>query len=98
MDMSKISIEEVLHIAHLARLNINKTDAQMLTLQMNDILKYMEKLDELDTEGIIPTSHPLQMPTVWREDEVKSYGDLAEVLANSPERDGNFIAVPKIIE
>jgi aspartyl-tRNA(Asn)/glutamyl-tRNA(Gln) amidotransferase subunit C len=96
--MSKISIEEVMHVAHLARLNISESEAKLLTAQMNDILKYMEKLNELNTDGVVPTSHPLQMSTAWREDEVKPNADFENALANSPEREGNFIVVPRVIE
>lgn len=96
--MAKISREEVMHVAHLARLNISENDAELLTAQMNDILKYMEKLNELDTEGVIPTSHPLQMATAWREDEVKPNTDFESALENSPEREGTFIVVPRVIE
>lgn len=96
--MSKISIKEVMHVAHLARLNISEDEAKVLTAQMNDILKYMEKLNELNTDEVVPTSHPLQMSTAWREDEVKPNADFESALANSPEREGNFIVVPRVIE
>ena len=86
------------HVAHLARLRIPSDQIEMLTGQMNQILSYMEKLGELDTEGVEPTSHPVPLPTAWREDEVKASLDPEKALANAPERADQFVVVPKVIE
>ncbi len=89
--------EEVLHVAHLARLSLDPEEVELFTRQLNDILKYIEKLEELETQGITPLAHVIPVFNAFRDDEVKA--GLARDLAlnNAPAREeGNFV-VPRVI-
>ena len=96
--MASITRKEVEHVAGLARLNIPEDQIGMFTEQMNVILGYMSKLEELDTSGVEPTSHPVSLPTAWREDVVVESPDPGKALANCPDEKDGFIVVPKVIE
>jgi aspartyl-tRNA(Asn)/glutamyl-tRNA(Gln) amidotransferase subunit C len=65
--------------------------------QLHDILTYVAKLNELDTEGVTPTTHAISMVNAFREDEVKPSLDREKTLANGPQQDGEFFVVPQII-
>ncbi|KAF9125120.1 hypothetical protein BGX30_000595 [Mortierella sp. GBA39] len=79
------------HVAKLARLNFTPEEEQMLTEQLNAILQYAEKLNELDTDGVEPTTHVLHLSNVMREDEAKDSLPIEKVMANAPEEeDGQF--------
>ncbi len=93
----KITREEVEHIAVLARLEMGPEEIEFYGGHMNDILAYMDKLAELDTEGVPPTSHATATVNAFREDEVKPWLSQDEALANAPESDGESIIVPKVI-
>lgn len=94
----KISIHEVEHVANLSRLTFTESEKEIFRGQMDAILSYIDKLGELDTTGVEPTSHVLPITNVMREDEVKPSLSPDEALANAPERSGSFYRVPKIIE
>ncbi len=94
----KISRKEVEYVAHLARLKLSEDEADKFTAQMGQILSYFEKLTELNTEGIEPTSHSVPMVNAFREDLVKPSLLVEDALANAPDKEGNFFKVPKIIE
>ncbi|TMZ33904.1 Asp-tRNA(Asn)/Glu-tRNA(Gln) amidotransferase subunit GatC, partial [Klebsiella pneumoniae] len=81
-----ISKEQVEHIAQLARLSLAPDEVERFTEQLNDILRFAEKLNELDTEGVEPTSHVMPMTNVLREDEVKPSWPRERVLVNAPEQ------------
>lgn len=85
-------------MAHLARLEFSEDEIEQFTDQLNSILEYMEKLNELDTSGIEPTSHPIPLPTAWREDESRPGIGGDKITGQAPEADGDFVAVPKVIE
>lgn len=92
-----ISKEEVKHIAELAHLKITEDEVELFTRQLGDILDYIEKLDELDTDDIVPTAHTIPIKNVLREDKAEPSLDRDKALANAPEeRDGQF-RVPRII-
>jgi len=95
--MMKISPKEVEHLAVLARLELSPTTLELYGGQMNDILGYMEKLAELDTEGLAPTTHATATTNAFREDEVKPSLAREEALQNAPASDGESIIVPKVI-
>lgn len=61
--MSRISIEEVKHVAHLARLAITDEEAEMFTEQLDSIISFAEELNEVDTDNVEPTTHVLKMKT-----------------------------------
>lgn len=92
-----LSKEEVLHIAQLARLQLNPEEVGLIARQMNDILIYMEQLNELDTAGVEPTSHALHLSNAFREDQVQPSLPLEESLANAPERGRSAFIVPKVL-
>jgi aspartyl-tRNA(Asn)/glutamyl-tRNA(Gln) amidotransferase subunit C len=85
-------------IAHLARLSLSEREKERFSQQLGSILMYVEKLNELDTIGIEPTSHVIEMHNVMREDTLWSSLPSDSALANAPDRSGNFYRVPKIIE
>ena len=93
----KITREEVIHVANLARLDVDKTLIDKFALQIGKILEYVDSLKRVDTEGVQPTSHAISMTNAFREDDEKESFDRDSVLANAPEKeDGNFV-VPKVI-
>jgi aspartyl-tRNA(Asn)/glutamyl-tRNA(Gln) amidotransferase subunit C len=92
-----VSRKDVEHIAELARLKFNEDELENFTNQLNEILTYVEKLDELDTENVEPLSHPVENNNVFRDDIVKPSVPKDEALKNSPEKDENFFRVPKVI-
>jgi aspartyl-tRNA(Asn)/glutamyl-tRNA(Gln) amidotransferase subunit C len=94
----KITTKEVEYVAKLARLKLTEQEKDLFTQQLDSILDYMGKLNELDTEKVPPTSHVLPLKNVMREDEVKDSHLQEELLSNAPERDDNFFSVPKIID
>ncbi len=93
-----IDIKEVTHIAKLARLSLTGAELELYSTQLSGILGYVEKLKELDTGGIEPTSHVLDLKNVMREDRVRPSLPEDEVLANAPDRKDGFYRVPRIIE
>lgn len=96
--MSRISKEEVKHVAHLARLALTEEDIQKFTQQLDAMITYAEQLNELDTENVEPTSHVLNMKNVMREDISEKGLPVEEVLKNAPEHEDGQIKVPSIIE
>jgi aspartyl-tRNA(Asn)/glutamyl-tRNA(Gln) amidotransferase subunit C len=93
----KISPEEVKHVADLARLEMTPEEVESMTQQLDGILSYVAKLNELDTEGVQPTTHAISIVNVFREDQVKPSLDREDVLANAPQQDGESFVVPKVI-
>ena len=94
----KISKKEVEHVADLARLELKEEDKEKFTEQLSDILTYVEKLNELDTENTEPTSHVLTIENVFKEDKTKDSLSSDDALANSPEREHKHFKVPKIVD
>lgn len=94
----KISLEEVSHIARLARLHLSQEEKEKFSSQLSNILTYMEKLNELDTSNIEPTSHVIPLKNVFREDRLEPSLSSEEALKNAPDRSDNFFRVPRIIE
>lgn len=96
--MSRISIDQVKHVADLARLAITDEEAEMFAKQLDAIITFAEQLNELDTENVPPTSHVLDMRNVMREDIPEPGLPREEVLKNAPnQQDGQF-RVPAILE
>lgn len=94
----KISQEQVMHVAKLARLAMTPDETERFTEQLSHILSYVEKLNELDTSRVEPTSHVLPLSNVFREDRVIPSLPTEKVLENAPDSEGPFFRVPKIIE
>ena len=93
----KITREEVEYVASLARLNLKEEELVRMTGQLDNILAYVAKLDELDTEGVVPTTHAFSITNAFREDEVIASLPREEALANAPEENGEAFVVPRII-
>lgn len=92
-----VTKKDVEHIAELARLKVDETELESYTDQLNQILTYVEKLNELDTENVEPLSHPVEGSNVFRQDELKPCTPREEALKNAPEKDEEFFKVPKVI-
>lgn len=95
--MAGITISEVKHVAKLARLTFDEHELDGLTSQLNDILGYISKLEELDTEGIPPTTHAIKLLNVFRDDVVKPSIANRDALANAPGKEEGAFTVPRII-
>jgi aspartyl-tRNA(Asn)/glutamyl-tRNA(Gln) amidotransferase subunit C len=98
MDEKRITIEQVRHVARLARLELSPAAEQSLQSDLSAILGYVDKLNELDTDNVEPTTQVGEPGTQMREDEVTNRPAPDEMLANAPARSRNFFKVPKIIE
>ena len=92
-----VTIKDVEHVAKLARLEFTQAEKEKFTHQLNEILAYMEKLNELDTSNVEPLSHVIELNNVMREDEVKPSYPQEEMLKNAPDRTEKFFKVPKVI-
>jgi len=93
-----ITREEVLQVARLARLALSSAEGDKIREQLDSILSYIRQLDRLDTSGVVPTSHAIEMGTPFRDDSVKPFGEKEEILKNAPDREEDFFRVPRIIE
>lgn len=96
--MSKIAAEDVEYVAGLAQLRLDDAAKERLTKEMGDILHYMDKLNELDTDNIEPMMHAMAITNVFREDEVRPSLSHDEALRNAPLDDGEYFLVPRILD
>ena len=94
----KIQTEEIHKVAHLARLELSEDESQRLTGDMNNILGYIDKLAELNTEKVEPTSHAVPVTNAFREDTCKDFFSTEEGLSNAPDAEDGSFKVPKVIE
>lgn len=94
----KITSAEVRHVATLARLDLAQDEQERLAGELDRILEYMDKLSELDTDGVEPLSHAVDVVNVLRPDRVVNQPRTEDLLRNAPARDDDFLSVPKIIE
>jgi aspartyl-tRNA(Asn)/glutamyl-tRNA(Gln) amidotransferase subunit C len=97
-NLVKISVEDVRHVAALARLELSQDEERRLVAELGAILEYVEKLAELDTEGVAPTAQVLDVGSGFRDDVVENQPNVEALLAEAPDRSGSFFKVPKIIE
>ncbi len=93
-----ISSEDVVHVAKLARLSLSDQEKLELTHQLNAILTYVEQLQQLDTEGVVPTSHPMPLHNVMRLDIVQPSLSIEKVMLNAPEVENGQFKVPAVLE
>ncbi|MGE7602842.1 Asp-tRNA(Asn)/Glu-tRNA(Gln) amidotransferase subunit GatC [Peribacillus sp. NPDC097675] len=96
--MSRISMDQVKHVAHLARLAITEEEAEKFQQQLDQMISFAEQLNELDTDEVKPTSHVLDMKNVMREDVSKPGLPVEEVVKNAPDSKDGYIRVPSIME
>ncbi|ALS29600.1 glutamyl-tRNA amidotransferase [Paenibacillus sp. 32O-W] len=93
-----ITVKDVEHVADLARLELSDQEKELFTEQLNAILKYAEKLGELDTDDVEPTSHVLPLADVMRDDEVRESLPLEAVMRNAPDEEDGQFKVPAVLE
>ena len=93
-----ITKKDVEHVAKLAQLELSDSEKETLTKQLGDILKFVEKLGELNTDGVEPTYSVIPVSNVTRADAEKPSFTQDEALANAPEKDMGFFKIPKIME
>ncbi len=93
----KLSKDEVLKIANLARLELSPAEVETYGDQLSAILDYVETLNKLDVSNIEPTAHAVMVPTPFRTDETAADTTMEKSLANAPDREGTFFKVPKVI-
>ena len=92
--MARITKEEVLHVAKLARLELSDDDVAKFQEQLSDILEAVSKVSELDLSDVPPTAHPLEIANAWAEDVPRDCLPLDDVFANAPDRDGDYFRTP----
>ncbi|MDQ6421524.1 Asp-tRNA(Asn)/Glu-tRNA(Gln) amidotransferase subunit GatC [Paenibacillus sp. LHD-117] len=93
-----ITLKDVEHVANLARLELTDAEKAQFTDQLNAILKYAEKLNELNTDDVEPTSHVLPITNVMRDDVRKESLPIEKVLLNAPDEEDGQIKVPAVLE
>ena len=93
----KISKEEILHVAHLARLELDDTAIDKFVAQIGTVLEYVDQLKGVDTEGVKPTSHAISLTNAFREDEPREHLETGKALANAPESEEGSFIVPKVV-
>ena len=94
----KITLQEVEHVARLARLELSGAEKERMRRELDGILSYIDKLRGLDTTGVEPTSHAVPLTNVLRDDVEKPSLPRDEMLANAPDRNRELFRVPRIIE
>jgi aspartyl-tRNA(Asn)/glutamyl-tRNA(Gln) amidotransferase subunit C len=93
-----ISLDDVGHVATLARLGLSPAERELMRTQLSSILAYVESLRELDTSNVPPSSHVIQIENVSRPDVHEPGLPLAEVMANAPDRQGDYFSVPAVLD
>ena len=94
----KIEKDKIKYTANLARMSLTPEEEELFSRQLNDILHYMDKLNELDTKDVEPVSHAVLMGNVFREDKIKRSLSNEQALKNSRDKKNGFFKVPRIIE
>ncbi len=94
----KLSREEVLHIALLARVGLTETEVDRFREQLSNILENFEVLQQIDTSGIPPTAQSISLQNVVKDDEVSASLPQSEILANAPRKEGEFFRVRPVLE
>ena len=93
----KITREEVIHVANLAHLELDEKEIERFSDQIGTILDYFEKLNQVDTTGVKPTFHAIDLVNAFREDTQHEHLDRNEALSNAPEKNEGSFLVPRII-
>ena len=94
----KLNKEQVLHIARLSKLGLTEDEVEKMSEQLSNILENFEILNKVDTDGVPPTAQPNALTNVLKDDVVKPSLPQDEVLANAPQRDGDYIRVKVVLE
>jgi aspartyl-tRNA(Asn)/glutamyl-tRNA(Gln) amidotransferase subunit C len=98
MAETRITLEQVRHVALLARLELSPQDEERLRADMDEMLAYVDKLNELDTKDVAPTTQVGEAGTPMRDDEVTNQPAADAMLSDAPSRERGFFKVPKIID
>lgn len=93
----KITPEEITHVANLARLHMTQDEVEAMARQLDEILTYVAKLNELETETIVSTTHAISIVNAFRADEVQASLPRDKALANGPLQNGESFVVPRVI-
>lgn len=93
-----VTTQDVHGVAELARLRFSPAEEERLAEELNRILQYMDKLNELDTTGVEPTSHVLPLANAFRRDEATPFPAAGEIAAAAPQHQGDYFKVPRIID
>ncbi len=89
---------ELKHIARLARLRFKDEELKVFESQVEGILKFVDQLKEVDIQGVQPTTHPLSLSNVFREDKPQVSLPMDEFMKRAPKSRGRFFEVPKVVE
>jgi aspartyl-tRNA(Asn)/glutamyl-tRNA(Gln) amidotransferase subunit C len=93
-----LSPQQVRKVAHLSRLKLTDDQVAKFTRQLGDVLQYVEQLNSVDTTGVEPMAHAVEVHNVFRDDEQQPSLPRERALANAPRADGRFFLVPQILE
>lgn len=96
--MTRITTDEIRHLAALCRIAMSDDEVGAMREQMSNILDNIDVLNRVDTRGVTPTGHSVDLVSVMREDEARDSIPLEDALANAPNRDGDFIRVRAALE
>ncbi len=96
--MNQITSDEVRHLSLLCRVAMTDDDVALMREQMSNILGNISILNQVDTEGVEPTGHSVDLVSVMRDDEVEPSTNIEDALANAPTREGDFIRVRAVLE
>ena len=94
----EVNVELIDKLAHLSRLQFNDSEKEQVQTDLQRMIRFVEKLNELDTTGVAPLLHMSDGINVLRDDEVEGSITRAEALQNAPQQDGVFFKVPKVIK
>ena len=92
-----VTTKDIEYVAHLAKLKLSDEEKERLVGQMGDIVEFANKISELDTDGVNPTNHILEVKNVFREDELKESYSREDILKNAPAKEAGCIVVPSIV-
>ncbi|ANQ50824.1 Asp-tRNA(Asn)/Glu-tRNA(Gln) amidotransferase subunit GatC [Flammeovirga sp. MY04] len=95
MIIDKDTIEK---IAHLSRLELDKDKEEKMLKSMNEIVEWVAKLEEVDTDGVEPLTHMTGEQSVWRQDKAARTLSHEDALKNAPKKDADYFRVPKVLE
>ena len=93
----KITRDEIIHVANLARLHIDDGEVEKLACQIGNILEYVDMLERIDTSGVEPTTHTVSLTNALRDDVPVEHPGVEKSLANAPEKENDFFVVPKVL-
>jgi aspartyl-tRNA(Asn)/glutamyl-tRNA(Gln) amidotransferase subunit C len=97
MKAQHLSKKEVEHVAWLAHIELSDREKALFTEQFNEILDYFKKIDMVNTDGVEPTYHVLDLTNVYRKDETKPSLSTEEALKNAPKKEKKFLKAPRIV-